>query len=257
MKRPREDDHHHHPDDNTKNNTLLPHTNTMPTILTTNSNNNNNNNNNSSTHDQKRPNLRFKIKILSRTPSYRFLPKNSFDAITPTSLTDTERLCSEVLNDRCALVTSGKSDEYYFKHAEKNKYEKLMFKCEDEMFEFDMLLESVKVTIKNVAQLMEKINNNIDIAEMIRIEDYLTPQNLRCIKKLYSELGVDDIVDAMRKNPIRTSAFILRELEQEYEKLARRRCDKNKNWADVYKKNYRKSLGRPLNKNCQDIKNSS
>ncbi|KAF4376368.1 hypothetical protein G4B88_000056 [Cannabis sativa] len=119
------------------------------------------------------------------TPSYRFLPKNSFDdAITPTSLTDTERLCSEVLNDRYALVTSGKSDEYYFKHAEKNKYEKLMFKCEDEMFEFDMLVESVKVTIKNVAQLMEKINNNIDIAEMIRIEDYLTPQNLRCIKKL-------------------------------------------------------------------------
>ncbi|KAM6580521.1 hypothetical protein CsatA_004295 [Cannabis sativa] len=190
-------------------------------------------------------------------PSYRFLPKNSFDAITPTTLTDTERLCSEVLNDRCALVTSGKSDQYYFKHAEKNKYENLMFKCEDEMFEFDMLVEFVKAAIKNVAQLMEKINDNIDIAEMMRIEDYLTPQNLKCIKKLYSELGVDDIVDAMRKNPLGMSPFILRELEQEYEKLARRRCDKNKDCADVYKKNYRKSLGRPLNRNCQNIKNSS
>ncbi|KAM6595606.1 hypothetical protein CsatA_006130 [Cannabis sativa] len=249
MKRSREDDHHHH-HDKTKNDTLLPLTNTT-------TNNNNTNNNNSTTHDQKRPNLRFKIKIHIGTPSYRFLPKNSFDAITPTSLTDTERLCSEVLNDRCALVTSGKSDEYYFKHAEKNKYEKLMLKCEDEMFEFDMLVESVKVTIKNVAQLMEKINDNIDIAEIIRIEDYLTPQNLRCIKKLYNELGVDDIVDAMRKNPLGTSPFILRELKQEYEKLTRHRCDKNKDWADVYKKNYRKSLGRPLNRNCQNIKNSS
>ncbi|KAF4364328.1 hypothetical protein G4B88_003656 [Cannabis sativa] len=132
-----------------------------------------------------------------------------------------------------------------------------MFKCEDEMFELDMLVEFVKATIKNVAQLMEKINDNIDIAEMIRIEDYLTPQNLRCIKKLYSELGVEDIVDAMRKNPLGTSPFILRELEQEYKKWARCRCDKNKDWADVYKKNYRKSLGRPLNRNCQDIKNSS
>ncbi|KAF4351001.1 hypothetical protein F8388_020346 [Cannabis sativa] len=132
-----------------------------------------------------------------------------------------------------------------------------MFKCEDEMFELDMLVEFVKVTIKNVAQLMEKINDNIDIAEMIRIEDYLTPQNLRCIKKLYSELGVEDIVDAMRKNPLGTSPFILRKLKQEYKKWARCRCDKNKDWADVYKKNYRKSLGRPLNRNCQDIKNSS
>ncbi|KAF4395649.1 hypothetical protein F8388_008748 [Cannabis sativa] len=74
-----------------------------------------------------------------------------------------------------------------------------MFKCEDEMFEFDMLVESVKATIKN----------------------------------LYSKLGVDDIVDAMRKNPLGTLPFILRELEQEYEKLARRRCDKNKDWTDV------------------------
>ncbi|KAF4351002.1 hypothetical protein F8388_020349 [Cannabis sativa] len=125
------------------------------------------------------------------------------------------------------------------------------------MFEFDMLVESVKVTIKNVAQLMEKINDNIGIAEMIRIEDYLTLQNLRCIEKLYSKLGVDDIVDAMRKNPLGTSPFILRELEQEYKKLTRYRCDKNKNWVDVYKKNYRKSLGWPPNRNCQDIKNSS
>ncbi|KAF4364327.1 hypothetical protein G4B88_003655 [Cannabis sativa] len=132
-----------------------------------------------------------------------------------------------------------------------------MFKCEDEMFEFDMLVESVKATIKNVTQLMEKINDNIEIAEMIHIEDYLTPQNLISIKKLYSKLGVDDIVDEMRKNPLGTLPFILRELEQEYEKLARRRCDKNKDWTDVYKKNYRKSLGRPLNKNCQNIKNSS
>ncbi|KAF4364330.1 hypothetical protein G4B88_003658 [Cannabis sativa] len=132
-----------------------------------------------------------------------------------------------------------------------------MFKCEDKMFEFDMLVESVKVTIKNVAQLMEKINDNIGIAEMIRIEDYLTLQNLRCIEKLYSKLGVDDIVDAMRKNPLGTSPFILRELEQEYKKLTRYRCDKNKNWVDVYKKNYRKSLGWPPNRNCQDIKNSS
>ncbi|KAF4376374.1 hypothetical protein G4B88_000062 [Cannabis sativa] len=196
MKRSREDDHHHHHcDDKIKNDTLLPLTNTT-------TNNNNTNNNNSTTHDQKHPNRRFKIKIHIGTTSYRFQPKNFFDAISPTSLTDTERLCSEGLNDRCALVTSGKSDQYYFKHAEKNKYEKLMFKCEDEMFELDMLVESVKVTIKNVAQLMEKINNNIDIAEMIHIKDYLTPQNLRCIKKLYSKLGVDDIVDTMRKNPL-------------------------------------------------------
>ncbi|KAJ4711205.1 Paired amphipathic helix protein Sin3-like [Melia azedarach] len=171
------------------------------------------------------------------TPSYRLLPKNY---PIPSASQRTE-LGAEVLNDHWVSVTSG-SEDYSFKHMRKNQYEESLFRCEDDRFELDMLLESVNVTTKRVEELLEKINNNtIKTDGPIRIEEHFTALNLRCIERLYGDHGLD-VMDVLRKNASLALPVILTRLKQKQEEWARCRADFNKVWAEIYAKNYHKSL---------------
>ncbi|XP_044489130.1 paired amphipathic helix protein Sin3-like 4 isoform X2 [Mangifera indica] len=171
------------------------------------------------------------------TPSYRLLPK---DYPIPSASQRTE-LGAEVLNDHWVSVTSG-SEDYSFKHMRKNQYEESLFRCEDDRFELDMLLESVNVTTKRVEELLEKINNNtIKTDGFIHIEEHFTALNLRCIERLYGDHGLD-VMDVLRKNASLALPVILTRLKQKQEEWARCRSDFNKVWAEIYAKNYHKSL---------------
>lgn len=187
------------------------------------------------------------------TPSYRLLPKNY---PIPSASQRTE-LGAEVLNDYWVSVTSG-SEDYSFKHMRKNQYEESLFRCEDDRFELDMLLESVNVTTKRVEELLDKINNNtIKTDSPIRIEDYFTALNLRCIERLYGDHGLD-VMDVLRKNATLALPVILTRLKQKQEEWARCRSDFNKVWAEIYAKNYHKSLDhRSFYFKQQDSKSSS
>ncbi|XP_057419362.1 paired amphipathic helix protein Sin3-like 4 isoform X2 [Lotus japonicus] len=171
------------------------------------------------------------------TPSYRLLPKNY---PIPSASQRTE-LGAEVLNDHWVSVTSG-SEDYSFKHMRKNQYEESLFRCEDDRFELDILLESVNVSIKRVEELLEKINaNTIKGDSQIRIEDHLTALNLRCIERLYGDHGLD-VMDVLRKNAHLALPVILTRLKQKQDEWARCRADFNKVWAEIFAKNYHKSL---------------
>ncbi|XP_027359740.1 paired amphipathic helix protein Sin3-like 4 isoform X4 [Abrus precatorius] len=171
------------------------------------------------------------------TPSYRLLPKNY---PIPVASHKTE-LGAEVLNDHWVSVTSG-SEDYSFKHMRKNQYEESLFRCEDDRFELDMLLESVNVTTKRVEELLEKINSNIIKGDSpIRIEEHLTAINLRCIERLYGDHGLD-VMEVLRKNAPLALPVILTRLKQKQEEWARCRADFSKVWAEIYSKNYHKSL---------------
>ncbi|KAL1317335.1 paired amphipathic helix protein Sin3-like 4 isoform X2 [Arachis ipaensis] len=171
------------------------------------------------------------------TPSYRLLPKNY---PIPVASQRTE-LGAEVLNDHWVSVTSG-SEDYSFKHMRKNQYEESLFRCEDDRFELDMLLESVNATTKRVEELLEKVNNNIIKGDSpIRIEEHLTALNLRCIERLYGDHGLD-VMDVLRKNASLALPVILTRLKQKQDEWARCRADFNKVWAEIYAKNYHKSL---------------
>ncbi|XP_022151191.1 paired amphipathic helix protein Sin3-like 4 isoform X1 [Momordica charantia] len=171
------------------------------------------------------------------TPSYRLLPKN-YPIPSASQRTD---LGDQVLNDHWVSVTSG-SEDYSFKHMRKNQYEESLFRCEDDRFELDMLLESVNVTTKRVEELLDKINNNVIKADCpISIEDHLTALNLRCIERLYGDHGLD-VMDVLRKNSPLALPVILTRLKQKQEEWARCRYDFNKVWAEIYAKNYHKSL---------------
>ncbi|KAL6005805.1 hypothetical protein ACLOJK_006378 [Asimina triloba] len=150
-------------------------------------------------------------------------------------------LGASVLNDDWVSVTSG-SEDYSFKHMRKNQYEESLFRCEDDRFELDMLLESVNVTTKRVDELLDKINDNtIKPDNQFRIEDHFTALNVRCMERLYGDHGLD-VLDVLRKNAIAALPVISSRLKQKQEEWLKCRSDFNKVWAEIYAKNYHKSL---------------
>ncbi|XP_037403717.1 paired amphipathic helix protein Sin3-like 3 [Triticum dicoccoides] len=187
------------------------------------------------------------------TPSYRLLPKN-YPMPPAGNKTD---LGATVLNDHWVSVTSG-SEDYSFKHMRKNQYEESLFRCEDDRFELDMLLESVNAATKRVEELIEKMqDNSVKPESPIRIDEHLTPLNLRCIERLYGDHGLD-VMDVLRRNASVALPVILSRLKQKQEEWSRCRSDFNKVWADIYAKNYHKSLDhRSFYFKQQDSKNLS
>ncbi|XP_042006838.1 paired amphipathic helix protein Sin3-like 3 isoform X1 [Salvia splendens] len=189
----------------------------------------------------------------SCTPSYRLLPDN----YPIPSVSCRTKIGSEVLNDHWVSVTSG-SEDYSFKHMRKNQYEESLFRCEDDRFELDMLLESVNATTKRVEELLDSMNYHTDkIGSSSHIGDHLTAVNLRCIERLYGDHGLD-VRDVLRKNAPLALPVILTRLKQKQEEWERCRSDFNKIWAEIYAKNYHKSLDhRSFYFKQQDTKNLS
>ncbi|CAH9088055.1 unnamed protein product [Cuscuta epithymum] len=181
------------------------------------------------------------------TPSYRLLPD---DYPIPVASQRSE-LGAQVLNDHWVSVTSG-SEDYSFKHMRRNQYEESLFRCEDDRFELDMLLESASSTIKRVEELL---NSGVD--GYIHIEDYFSALNLRCIERLYGDHGLD-VTEVLRKNPSNSLPVILTRLKQKQEEWTKCRSDLNKVWAEIYAKNHYKSLDhRSFYFKQQDSKNLS
>jgi paired amphipathic helix protein Sin3a len=66
-------------------------------------------------------------------------------------------LCNEVLNDTWVSMPTG-SEEGTFKNLRKNQYEEMLFKCEDDRFELDLVIELNASTVKALEPLMKTIN---------------------------------------------------------------------------------------------------
>ncbi|KAL6507331.1 hypothetical protein OROGR_023526 [Orobanche gracilis] len=187
------------------------------------------------------------------SPSYRLLPK---DYPIP-SASQRSELGAQVLNDYWVSVTSG-SEDYSFKHMRRNQYEESLFRCEDDRFELDMLLESVSSTAERAEELLNGITNNtIGSDGPIKVEEYFSALNLRCIERLYGDHGLD-VMDILRKNASLALPVILIRLKQKQEAWTKCRLDFNKIWAEIYSKNHYKSLDhRSFYFKQQDSKNLS
>ncbi|KAL4581665.1 hypothetical protein LXL04_006191 [Taraxacum kok-saghyz] len=187
------------------------------------------------------------------TPSYRLLP----DDYPIPSVSQRSELGTQVLNDLWVSVTSG-SEDYSFKHMRRNQYEESLFRCEDDRFELDMLLESVSSTAKRAEELLNNINNKtISPDTPIRIEDYFTALNLRCMERLYGDHGLD-AMETLRRNPSHSLPVMLTRLRQKQDEWTKCRADFNKVWAEIYAKNHYKSLDhRSFYFKQQDSKNLS
>lgn len=173
-------------------------------------------------------------------PSYRMLPKG-YQRLACSGRTPEIQL---LLNDDWVSISSGTEDANSFKNMRKNQYEDNMFRCEDDRFELDMMLE----TNASCLEEMGKINANVSALpaeerQQMRLEEKngLSPVHFRCIERIYGDHG-GDMVDLLRKNPGVAVPVVLARLKQKDDEWRRVQEEMNKVWKDVYEKNYSKSL---------------
>lgn len=187
------------------------------------------------------------------TPSYRALP-SSYPNPPCSSRSELEK---SVCNDAWVSVPTG-SEDFSFKNMRKNQYEEALFKCEDERFEIDMIIDANACTIRILEPLAKEIaclrqkqqeldhfqeNGDSPVEQWQYRLDRRTlgAIHLNSISRVYGDSGVD-ILEVLRKHPAGAIPVILERLKQKDGEWRRARKELNKQWKDTNEKNFHKSL---------------
>lgn len=183
---------------------------------------------------------------LKCTPSYRALPKDYPNALC----SDKGSLEASVLNDHWVSIPIGSEESYSFKFMRKNQYEEALFKCEDDRFEIDMLIDTNMSTIRILEPLNEEIQHIKQLEESdagcpkfnFQLEKrHLSTVHLNCITRLYGEFATE-ILELLRKNPVGAIPVILKRLKQKDLEWRKARQELTKTWKEVLAVNTERSL---------------
>eukprot|EP00501_MAST-03F_sp_TOSAG23-6_P000098 GSMAST32.ASY1.ANO1.100.1 assembled CDS len=174
----------------------------------------------------------------SCTPSYRALPEGYPIPVC----SDRTPEMMPFFNDCWVSVPTG-SEDFAFKNSRKNVYEEALFRCEDERYEIDMVIEANLATIR----LLEPLA--LDIQEMREKDKANSGENrrtlsvthLKAIARIYADHG-HEILELLRKNPAGAIPIVLKRLKQKDVEWKRVRKELENGWREVLKKNYAKSL---------------
>lgn len=155
------------------------------------------------------------------TPSYR---PRKLDEFPVAHVADTNK-APPILNDDWVCEPcpgsgfSNKPKKTSASEAAKNDYE-------DERYELDWALESLKSTIANAEKLQSLINRGIgtdfldlNVATPIRLEDYFTALNMRHIKLIYGERYGLRVKERLSKNPSVLLPIVLARLKQKKDEV--------------------------------------
>ena len=142
-------------------------------------------------------------------------------------------------------MTSG-SEDYSFKAMRKNQYEEALFRCEDDRFELDMVLEDDEGDVAALEPIAATIAGDAaeERATYRLAEGELTPIHLRSIERLYG-IGTDqgsDIRRMIQDYPAVTCPIVLSRLKEKEIEWRKVKVEVTPIWVDVYEKNYNKSL---------------
>eukprot|EP00924_Labyrinthula_sp_SR-Ha-C_P004134 snap_masked-scaffold_3-processed-gene-15.34-mRNA-1 protein AED:0.15 eAED:0.19 QI:0/0/0/0.5/1/1/2/0/1523 len=177
------------------------------------------------------------------TPSYRKIPKR-FPILNCSERT---KLCNEVLNDQWVSVPTG-SEDFSFKHMRKNIYEEALFKCEDEIYQFDMVIEANKSTIL----VFEKLNNELTVLKELKEKSekkvifsinksILSIIHLKAIAKIYGKHG-KKMLEYLRLHPEAAIPIILKRLKEKNLEWMLEKVRLDKEWKKIQEDNFSKSL---------------
>ena len=170
------------------------------------------------------------------TPSYRQLPGSIL--IPPCS--GRTRLCEEVLNDVAVSIPTGSEDKS-FKSTRKNIYEENLFKCEDERFELDMLIENNLSAINVLKPTMDKLAEiTSEEAKRLRLTN-LDILHVRAIARLYEDHGFE-IVKYLQESPAVAVPVVLARLQQKDQEWRQVKAEMKSSWRKVNQQNYHRSL---------------
>lgn len=173
--------------------------------------------------------------------SYRGLPK-SF--IQP-KCSGRSALCREVLNDTLVSFPSW-SEDSTFVSSRKTQYEEYIYRCEDERFELDIVIESNLLTIRVLEAVRRKIEKlSSDERNRFKLDDTLGGTSCvihqRAIRRIYGGKA-PEIIEGLKKNPVIAVPLVLRRLKAKDEEWRDAQKQFNKIWREQNEKYYLKSL---------------
>lgn len=173
--------------------------------------------------------------------SYRALPQNyphpKSSGRTP--------LCKEVLNDTWVSFPCW-SEDSTFVSSRKTQFEEYMYRCEDERFELDVVLEINLSTIRVLEGVQKKISRMTpEEKDQFHLDDTLGGTSAtvhQCaIKRIYGEKATD-IIEGLKKNPVVALPLVIRRLKAKDEEWREAQKVFNQTWREQIEKYYLKSL---------------
>ncbi|CAO1419976.1 unnamed protein product [Diamesa tonsa] len=167
-------------------------------------------------------------------------------------------LCREVLNDTWVSFPSWAEDST-FVTSRKTQYEEFIYRCEDERFELDVVIETNNATIRVLEGVQKRVSRmTAEEVNRFRLDDYLggTSQTIhqRALRRIYGEKACD-IIQGMKKNPVVAVPVVLRRLKTKEEEWREAQKGFNQLWREQNEKYYLKSLDHQgINFKQNDIK---
>ena len=154
-------------------------------------------------------------------------------------------VCKEVLNDTWVSFPSW-SEDSQFVSSRKTQYEEHIYRTEDERFEFDVVLETNRDTIKVLECVQKKMARMPpEEAARYRLDDCMggtSPTiHQRAIRRIYGDKSAD-IIDGLKRNPVVAVPLVLRRLKAKDSEWREIQKQFNKVWRDQNEKYYLKSL---------------
>ncbi|XP_028999641.1 paired amphipathic helix protein Sin3a-like [Betta splendens] len=173
--------------------------------------------------------------------SYRALPK-SYQQPKCTGRTP---LCREVLNDTWVSFPSW-SEDSTFVTSKKTQYEEHIYRCEDERFELDVVLETNLATIRALETVQRRVSR-MSAEEQLRfkLDNTLGGSSevihRKAIQRIYGDKA-QDIIDGLKKNPAVCVPIVLKRLKMKEDEWREAQRGFNKIWREQNEKYYLKSL---------------
>ncbi|XP_076678787.1 SIN3 transcription regulator family member A isoform X6 [Andrena cerasifolii] len=173
--------------------------------------------------------------------SYCALPKSY---VQP-KCTGRTQLCKEVLNDTWVSFPTW-SEDSTFVTSRKTQYEEFIYRCEDERFELDGVIETNASTIRVLEGVHKKMSRmSQEELQKFKLDDCLggcSPTiHQRALKRIYGDKAAD-IIDGLKKNPVVAVPVVLRRLKSKEEEWREAQKGFNKIWREQNEKYYLKSL---------------
>uniref|UniRef100_A0A8D8FNN4 Paired amphipathic helix protein Sin3a n=1 Tax=Culex pipiens TaxID=7175 RepID=A0A8D8FNN4_CULPI len=167
-------------------------------------------------------------------------------------------LCKDVLNDTWVSFPTWAEDST-FVTSRKTQYEEFIYRCEDERFELDVVIETNSATIRVLEGVQKKLSRmSPDEVSRFRLDECLggtSPTiHQRALRRIYGDKAAD-IIQGLKKNPVVAVPVVLRRLKTKEEEWREAQKGFNKQWREQNEKYYLKSLDHQgINFKQNDIK---
>jgi len=174
------------------------------------------------------------LPLPQRTPSYRELPPE----VPRPPCSGRFKLCFDVLNDDLMSVPSGTEDQTY-QTARKNEYEEALFRCEDERFELDRLIEGNKSALRALSECLRDLELGAEPARVL--DNRLKTLHLYAIARLYGDQWYEALT-LLKENPFRAVPVIMKRMKQKHTEWDGVRSQLRLSWRKVVESNFHRSL---------------